>query len=56
MGELPHAFIGRLEAAEEIIEVSLLEIARRIQEMRWFEGLPFFNFNPIPIEKLSNHQ
>ena len=56
MGEKSHTFIGRLKTAEQIIEISFVEVVRFWQNMSWLENLLFFDLDFVSIEEVANQK
>ncbi len=56
MGKHSHTFVGRLQAAKEIIKISKKEVTRGVQDMSSFKSLSFFDLYTIPVEELPNQK
>ena len=54
MGQLTHALIWRLQAAEQIIEVSCLEVRGLIEKSSSFVDLPLLDFDLPPTKELPD--
>lgn len=56
MGQYPHALIRRLQAAQQIVEVSDVEESSRVQNMGCFKYLTFFDLYLAAVEETADEQ